>query len=63
MTLVVRIDEEPDKSSNSQYKDYYNVYVGENHPDHTVRWNTFYVNEKLNNILVEDITTGNLLTL
>lgn len=63
VTLTMRLDGVPDKYSDSQYKDFYCIYVGENHPDHTVRWNTFYVNEDLNKIMVEGIITGDLITL
>lgn len=39
------------------------VYVGENHDDHTVRWNTFLVGKNLSEILVDDPLTGNYISL
>ncbi|CAN7548811.1 hypothetical protein LJR153_003966 [Paenibacillus sp. LjRoot153] len=42
---------------------YYDMYIGESFSDHVVRWNTFYVSEDMKEILVEDVITGNILTL
>ena len=42
---------------------FYDMYIGENLSDHVVRWHTFYLSEKLNEILVDDVITGNNLTL
>jgi hypothetical protein len=62
--MMMRIDGEPDpKSADPYQRDYYSVYVGESHPDHTVRWNTFLVRKDLGRILVDDILTGKYLTL
>lgn len=37
---------------------YFSVYVGESHPDHNVRWQTFLVKEDLTDIYVQDYLTG-----
>jgi hypothetical protein len=60
--LIFRMDGVPDKYSDSQYKDFYCIYVGENHLDNTVRWNSFYVDKELNRIMVEGFA-GELITL
>jgi hypothetical protein len=61
--LIMRFDGVPDKNSNDEYHDYYCVYVGEEHSDHTVRWNTFYVKSDLTKILVEDVISGDNVSL
>ncbi len=61
--LSMRIDNVPGDSSDEPFSRYYIVYVGENHPDHTVRWNSFYIREDLNEILIEDIVTGEVISL
>jgi hypothetical protein len=61
--LIMRFDEVPGKNSTELYHDYYVIYVGEDHPDHTVRWNTFYVKGDLSKILVENIVSGDIVTL
>lgn len=61
--LMMKFDGVPDQKSTDPYHDYYIVYVGEDHTDHTVRWNTFYVKSDLSQILVEDIMSGDIVTL
>jgi len=63
ISVIMRVDDVPDNNSKSEYKDFYDIYVGENHPNHTVRWNSFYVHKDLNKILVSDIVTGEVITL
>lgn len=59
---VYMIEESPDKYSDNEFNEYYRIYVGENHPDHFVRWNTFNVHKDLKKILVLDIE-GEFITL
>lgn len=61
--VIMRLDGVPDKYSNDEYREYYCVYVGEDHPDHTVRWNTFYVNLDLPEILVDDVLSGSVISI
>ncbi len=57
--LVTLIQSTPNsKSTNVLDKNYYCVYVGESHETHDVRWNTFYVNKNLTEILIDDIDEG-----
>ncbi|BFT69363.1 stalk domain-containing protein [Paenibacillus sp. P36] len=42
---------------------YYSVYVGESHPDHNVRWETFLVKEDLTDIYVYRLLTDSYVTL
>lgn len=60
--VIMRLDGVPDKYSNDEYHEYYCIYVGEDHPDHTVRWNTFYVNLDQSKILVDDLFSGNIIS-
>lgn len=61
--VIMRLDGVPDKYSDDEYHEYYCIYVGEDHPDHTVRWNTFYVNLDLSKILVDDAFSGNIISI
>lgn len=63
VSLIMRIDKEPNNDSDDQYREYYLIYVGENHPDHTVRWNSFYVHKDLNEVLVYDVLTDSAISL
>ncbi len=40
VNVMMGLDGVQDKYSNDEYHDYYCIYEGENHPDHTVRWQT-----------------------
>lgn len=60
--VIMRLDRVPDKYNNDEYHEYYCIYVGEGHPDHTVRWNTFYVNLAQSKILVDDTLSGNIIS-
>ncbi|WP_171686042.1 hypothetical protein [Paenibacillus planticolens] len=42
---------------------YYDIYIGESLTDHIVRWHTFYVSEDMKEILVDDVITGDNVTL
>lgn len=61
--VIMRVDKVPDKYSNDKYQEYYCIYVGEDHPDHTAKWNTFYVNSDLSRILVDDALSGNIISI
>ncbi len=62
--FVYYIESYPDpKSSNPYKKEYYEVYVGESHTDHQVRWNTFLVRKDFNGILVRDHLNFDVITL
>jgi hypothetical protein len=60
--VIMRLDGVPDKYSDDEYHEYYCIYVGEDHPDHIVRWNTFYVSLNLSKILVDDLFSGNIIS-
>ncbi|WP_187274473.1 hypothetical protein [Paenibacillus sp. N3.4] len=42
---------------------YYDLLIGEILSDHIVRWHTFYLSENLKEILVDDVITGDNITL
>jgi hypothetical protein len=60
--MIIRIDGNKTNLDNSNNQ-YYSIYVGENHADHTVRWHTFLVKENLSDIYVDDVITGTYHTL
>jgi hypothetical protein len=54
--LMMKIDACPDRNaSDSISRFYYEVYVGEDHPDHTTRIYTFLVRKDFRNCLLWDI--------
>jgi hypothetical protein len=62
--LIIRTDSLPDPNASDRLKrNSYLVYVGEDQTDHTVKWNSFYVNKELNEILVEDLLSNEYITL
>lgn len=63
VTLMIRIDRVPGQQSDSKYKDYYLIYVGENHDTYGVRWNSFYVRKDLKEILVDNVVTGEVISI
>lgn len=61
--LVMRIDSVPDPKAADVYKrDYYCIYVGSDMGTHTSRWNSFYVENDLSQVLVEDASGGDPIT-
>ena len=53
--LIYRMDDEPDPGHSDPYRrDYYHIFVGEDHETNTVQWNTFLVHKELNAIFVYD---------
>lgn len=61
--LIMRIDSVPDPKAADIYKrDYYYIYVGSDMGTHTSRWNSFYVKADLSEVLVEDATGGDPMT-
>jgi len=54
----------PDENSdNIMERDYFAVYIGENHHEYIVNWQWFYVNKNLNEILHGEIISGECETL
>jgi hypothetical protein len=63
VTIIMRLDRIPDKNSNDPYRNYYCVYVGEDHKEYTVRWHSVFVSYDMKEILIDDVVTGEVLTL
>ncbi|MGE5417558.1 MAG: hypothetical protein ACM3UZ_12550 [Acidobacteriota bacterium] len=64
VNMIYRTDGIPDPTATDEInRDYYCFYVGEDMGDHTNRWQTFYVNKGLTSILVDDVLTGETITL
>jgi len=62
-TLIMRLDGTPDETSNDEFARNYQIYVGEDLGDHTSRWYSFYVNKDMDEIKVEDVVSGELISL
>jgi len=61
--LIMRLDGLPDAKSSDEFAKYYQIYVGEDLGDHVTRWHSFYVNAAMDKIMVEDVVSGELISL
>lgn len=62
--IVVYIENQPNKNETNKYmRDYYTLYVGEAHTDHTVNICRFLVHKDTKEILVYDVISNTYLTL
>ncbi|MGE5328587.1 MAG: hypothetical protein ACM3KR_03660 [Deltaproteobacteria bacterium] len=62
--FIIRLDSSPNPNSTDKYaKDYFEIYVGEDLGDHTSRWNSFLVRQDLKEILVDDVISGEWISL
>ncbi|MEI6603322.1 MAG: PT domain-containing protein [Clostridia bacterium] len=61
--LIMRLDGTPDETSSDEFAKYFQIYVGEDLGDHVTRWYSFYVNATMDKIMVEDVVSGELISL
>lgn len=62
--VVVYIENQPNKNGSDKYmRDYYTLYVGEAHTDHTVNICRFLVHKDTKEILAYDVISNKYLTL
>ncbi len=62
--LVIYVNGVPEPTSSDIYRNnYFNIYVGEDLGTHTSRFATFLVRQDLQEILVDDVLTGQYITL